>query len=74
MLIRSCLVFIETPDLSADSIVYLTSRKRDWLGGRYINCKSDLPELMDKKDEVVNEDKLEADLFIRFEDLEERKM
>ena len=58
MLIRSCLVFIETLDLSADSIVYLTSRKRDWPGGRYINCKWDLPELMDQKDEVVNENKL----------------
>ena len=55
-------VFIETPELSADSIVYLTSEKRDWLGGRYTNCAWDLPELIAKKDEIVNEDKLKVRL------------
>ncbi|ERF72992.1 hypothetical protein EPUS_08849 [Endocarpon pusillum Z07020] len=55
-------VFVETPELSADSIVYLTSEKRDWLGGRYINCTWDLPELMAKKDEIVKDDKLKVRL------------
>ena len=55
-------VFIETLELSANSIVYLTSKKRGWLGGRYINCTWGLPELMAKKDGIVNEDKLKVRL------------
>jgi len=31
-------VFVETPQLSGDTIVFLTKEKREWLGGRYINC------------------------------------
>ncbi|KAI1386833.1 NAD(P)-binding protein [Hypoxylon trugodes] len=57
-------VFTETAELSADSLVYLTSQKRDWLGGRYINVTWDLPELMDKKDEIVQGDKLKIKLVI----------
>ena len=53
-------VFVETPELSADSIVYLVSQGRDWLGGRYINCTWDLPELASKKDELVAGDKLKT--------------
>ncbi|KAI1375691.1 PLC-like phosphodiesterase [Hypoxylon crocopeplum] len=55
-------VFVETPELSADSLVYLTSQKRDWLGGRYINVTWDLPELMEKEDEIVKGDKLKVRL------------
>ncbi|KAF2204953.1 putative 2-(R)-hydroxypropyl-CoM dehydrogenase [Delitschia confertaspora ATCC 74209] len=51
-------VFVETPELSGDSVVYLVSKRREWLGGRYINCTWDLPELMSKEVEIVREDKL----------------
>jgi hypothetical protein len=57
-------VFTETPELSADSLVYLTSEKRDWLSGRYINVTWDLPELFQKKDEIVSEDKLRVRLVV----------
>ncbi len=53
-------VFVETPELSADSITYLVSQRRDWLGGRYVNCTWDLPELMAKEDELVKGDKLKT--------------
>ena len=56
----SFIVFVETPELSADSIVYLTSVRRDWLGGRYINVTWDLPELERKKEEIVKLDKLKV--------------
>ncbi|KAF3061293.1 Oxidoreductase UcpA [Daldinia childiae] len=56
--------FVETPELSADSLVYLTSERRDWLAGRYINVTWDLPELMEKKDEIVKGDKLKVRLVI----------
>lgn len=52
--------FVESPELSADSIVYLVSRRRDWLGGRYVNCTWDLPELMSKEQELVAGDKLKS--------------
>lgn len=48
---------VETPELSADSIVYLTSEKRDWLGGKYLSCAWGLPELVAKKGEIVKKDK-----------------
>ncbi|KAI1661078.1 NAD(P)-binding protein [Daldinia decipiens] len=57
-------VFVETSELSADSLVYLTSERRDWLAGRYINVTWDLPELMEKKDEIVKGDKLKVRLVI----------
>ncbi|KAK4464468.1 putative 2-(R)-hydroxypropyl-CoM dehydrogenase [Cladorrhinum samala] len=53
-------VFVETPELSGDSIAYLVSQKREWLGGRYINCTWDLPELLAKKNEIVAGDKLKT--------------
>jgi hypothetical protein len=55
-------VFVETPELPGDTIVYLTKEKRDWLAGRYINCTWDMPELMAQKDEIVKGDKLKVRL------------
>ena len=55
-------VFVETPELSADSIVFLVSQRRDWIGGRYINCTWDLPELMSQEAKIVEEDKLKTRL------------
>ncbi|KAH6657247.1 hypothetical protein BKA67DRAFT_590860 [Truncatella angustata] len=57
-------IFVETPELSADSLVYLTSEKRDWLAGRYVNVTWHLPELMEKKDEIMSGDKLKVRLVI----------
>lgn len=54
------LVFTETPEISADTIVYLSSERRDWLGGRYINVTWDMPELMAMEDDAVREDKLKT--------------
>ncbi|TVY41284.1 Short chain dehydrogenase [Lachnellula subtilissima] len=55
-------IFVETPELSADTIVFLTKEKREWLGGRYINCTWDMPELMAQEDEIVKGDKLKVRL------------
>lgn len=57
-------VFVETPELSADSLVYLTSEKRDWLAGRYINVTWDLPELMGKQEDILKGDKLKMRLIV----------
>ncbi|RSM02397.1 hypothetical protein CEP52_008016 [Fusarium oligoseptatum] len=57
-------IFVETPELCADSLVFLTSQRRSWLAGRYINLTWDLPELMAKKDEIVQDDKLKVRLVV----------
>ncbi|KAI3336011.1 putative short-chain type dehydrogenase [Ustulina deusta] len=57
-------IFVETPELAADSIVYLTAEKRDWLGGRYVNVTWDLPELVGMKDDIVKGDKLKVRLAV----------
>ncbi|KAH9886810.1 hypothetical protein F4778DRAFT_439784 [Xylariomycetidae sp. FL2044] len=57
-------VFVDTAELSADSLVYLTSEKRVWLGGRYVNVTWDLPELMAKEEDMVKGDKLKVRLVV----------
>lgn len=53
---------MDTPEISADTIVFLTSEKRQWIGGRYINVTWDMPELMAKEAEIVKGDKLKVRL------------
>ena len=57
-------IFVETAELSADSLVFLTRERREWLGGRYVNVTWDLPELMAKEDEIVNKDMLKVRLVV----------
>ena len=51
-------VFVETKELCADTLTFLTKEKRDWLAGRYLNCTWDMPEVVEKEKEVVEGDKL----------------
>lgn len=48
----------DTPELAGDSIVYLTSKRREWLAGRYVSCVWDMPELMAREHEIVEKDLL----------------
>ncbi|KAI0451572.1 hypothetical protein F5B21DRAFT_486483 [Xylaria acuta] len=57
-------IFVETPELAGDSIVYLTKERRDWLGGRYVNVTWDLPELMGLRDEIMKGNKLKVQLVV----------
>lgn len=57
-------VITESPEISADSLVYLTSKRREWLGGRYVNVTWDMPELMEKESEIVAGDKLKVRLVV----------
>ncbi|GKU07591.1 glucose 1-dehydrogenase 2 [Fusarium langsethiae] len=54
--------FVDTPELTGDSLVFLASERRPWLVGRYINLTWDLPELMSKEREIVKDDKLKVRL------------
>ncbi|KAH6723365.1 putative short-chain type dehydrogenase [Leptodontidium sp. MPI-SDFR-AT-0119] len=55
-------VVIDTLELSADTSTFLTREPREWLSGRYINCFWDMLELVAKKDEIVQGDKLKVRL------------
>lgn len=57
-------IFTESPEISADTIVFLTRERRQWLAGRYINVTWDMPELMAMKDEIVKGDKLKVRLVL----------
>lgn len=46
------------PDIAGDTIVWLAAERKEWLGGRYVNCPWDMEEFMRKKDEIVEKDKL----------------
>ena len=50
--------FPNRPEVAGDTIVWLTAERREWLGGRYLDCPWDMNELLAKKDEIVAEDKL----------------
>ncbi|RYP41946.1 hypothetical protein DL768_010421 [Monosporascus sp. mg162] len=48
----------DRPDIAGDTIAWLAAERREWLGGRYISCPWDMEELMKKKDEIIEKDKL----------------
>ncbi|GAA5907580.1 hypothetical protein JCM8208_000007 [Rhodotorula glutinis] len=52
------------PDLAGDTIAWLVSERREWLAGRYVSCPWDMAELMRRKQEVVEGDKLKMRMAI----------
>ncbi|GAB1319965.1 2-(R)-hydroxypropyl-CoM dehydrogenase [Madurella fahalii] len=48
----------DTAELAGDTLVFLTSKKRDWLAGRYISANWDMPQLMAMEEEVSSKDLL----------------
>ena len=54
----------DTHELPADSIVFLSAEKRDWLAGRYVSCNWDLEEFMRKKEDIVQGDLLKVKLQV----------
>lgn len=58
-------IFTETPALCADTLVFLTALEdRVWLGGRYVNCTWDMPELFAMKERIVEGDLLKSRLRV----------
>ncbi|KAF4160319.1 hypothetical protein CNMCM6069_008669 [Aspergillus lentulus] len=50
--------FPDHSDIAGDTIAWLAAERRKWLGGRYVSCPWDMEELMKKKDEIMEKDKL----------------
>ncbi len=57
-------VLKDTPELAADTISWLTLEQRDWLSGRFISSDWDMTELLAKKDEIVEGDKLKLRIVL----------
>ena len=58
--------FVDTPRLCADSLVYLTKERREWLSGRYVNMTWDMPEFVSapKKKLIIDGDMLKVKLVV----------
>ncbi|AEO64725.1 uncharacterized protein THITE_123995 [Thermothielavioides terrestris NRRL 8126] len=52
----------DKPELAGDSIVYLTSKRREWLAGRYVGCTWDFPELEKREQEIVERNLLKLQM------------
>lgn len=57
-------LLIDTPELSADTLVWLTKDRKEWLAGRVMVVTWDVDELEAKKEEVVKGDKLKVRLVV----------
>ncbi|MEO8798981.1 MAG: SDR family oxidoreductase [Polyangiaceae bacterium] len=55
-------VLVDTPELAGDTIAWLTEERREWLAGRYVSANWDMPELVARRDEIVERDALKVRL------------
>lgn len=55
---------VDTPEMSGDSVVWLTSERREWLAGRYVSASWDMKDLLDKREKIVKEDHLKMRLSV----------
>ncbi|KAL8713872.1 MAG: hypothetical protein Q9220_002018 [cf. Caloplaca sp. 1 TL-2023] len=53
-----------TPELAANTFVYLTQERQEWLRGRYVNVTWDMEEFFGKKEEIVEKDLLRVRLAV----------
>ena len=49
---------IDEPELAAGFIVWLCSGEADWAKGRYLSCTWDVEQLLQMKDQIINDDLL----------------
>ncbi|OAL21434.1 hypothetical protein AYO20_11371 [Fonsecaea nubica] len=55
-------LLVAEPELPADTLVWLTRERREWLAGRYVSVPWDMEGLLAKKDEIVEKDLLKLKL------------
>jgi NAD(P)-dependent dehydrogenase (short-subunit alcohol dehydrogenase family) len=55
----------DTPELAADSIVWLAGERREWINGVYVDCNWDMLEFEGRKEEIVKKDLLKVRLIER---------
>ena len=59
-------IFVDTPELCGDTLVFLAKGRYQWLSGRYINVTWDMPELVSaaKQKQIVDGDMLKVRLVV----------
>lgn len=57
-------LLVDTPALAADSVVWLTAERREWLAGRYVSVTWDMEELVKKRDEIEAKDLLKVRMLV----------
>ena len=57
-------LLIDKPELPAHTVLWLVKERREWLAGRYISSVWDMEELLSKKEEIVQGDKLKVKLVV----------
>jgi hypothetical protein len=57
-------LLVDTPELAGDTLVWLGSERREWLGGRYVSATWDLEEVCGRKEEIVKNDLLKVRLAV----------
>jgi NAD(P)-dependent dehydrogenase (short-subunit alcohol dehydrogenase family) len=57
-------VLTDQPALAADTFVWLTAERREWLASRYISCTWDMEELVGMKEKIVKKDLLKVRLDV----------
>jgi NAD(P)-dependent dehydrogenase (short-subunit alcohol dehydrogenase family) len=55
---------VDAPELAADTIVWLTRQKQAWLNGRYISANWNMEEIISRKEEIVEGNKLKVRLVL----------
>ncbi|KAK4960599.1 hypothetical protein LTR10_003495 [Elasticomyces elasticus] len=56
----------DKPQLAADTMVWLTAERREWLQGRYISATWDMYELLQKRQEIMSGDLLKAKMRVEY--------
>lgn len=46
-------VLTDTPELAADTLVWLSRERRNWLSGRFVSVSWDMEEFEQKKQEIL---------------------
>ncbi|KAJ4993587.1 short chain dehydrogenase reductase [Stagonosporopsis vannaccii] len=54
----------DTPELCGGFAVWITAEPRKWLGGRYVAAPWDVDALLERRDEIVEGDKLKVKLVV----------
>jgi NAD(P)-dependent dehydrogenase (short-subunit alcohol dehydrogenase family) len=54
----------DSPRMVADTIVFLTRERREWLAARYVDARWDMMEMLEKRDVIVERDLLKVKLQV----------
>ncbi|KAI0956387.1 hypothetical protein AcV7_006806 [Taiwanofungus camphoratus] len=55
---------VDTLELASHTVAWLVQERREWLAGRYVSCQWDMNELLEKKQEIIDGDKLKVRMIV----------